>query len=293
MTEIVQLPVETWDWPCSEQDQEAAITALESGNVLLLPRLDFPLRDNERDFYFLSTGAELKGKNISLAPGDDKVRGSSADVAELGVLRGMMVRFSNMSQALVQHLLPSYMATLEKGRTSFRPLEIAGRPSSWRQDDSRLHVDSFPSSPTRGKRILRLFSNVNPVGQGRTWRLGEPFEQVARRYQSSLQGQPWGSSQVLEMLGITKGQRSAYDHYMLQLHDRMKADSAYQASAKQQTVVFEPGSSWLVYTDQVSHAAMGGRLAFEQTFYLPVAGMREPAKSPLRVLERLMGRELV
>ncbi len=293
MTEIVQLPVETWGWPCSEQDQEAAITALESGNVLLLPRLDFPLRDNERDFYFLSTGAELKGKNISLAPGDDKVRGSSADVAELGVLRGMMVRFSNMSQALVQHLLPSYMATLEKGRTSFRPLEIAGRPSSWRQDDSRLHVDSFPSSPTRGKRILRLFSNVNPVGQGRTWRLGEPFEQVARRYQSSLQGQPWGSSQVLEMLGITKGQRSAYDHYMLQLHDRMKADSAYQASAKQQTVVFEPGSSWLVYTDQVSHAAMGGRLAFEQTFYLPVAGMREPAKSPLRVLERLMGRELV
>ena len=293
MTEIVQLPVETWGWPCSEQDQEAAITALESGNVLLLPRLDFPLRDNERDFYFLSTGAELKGKNISLAPGDDKVRGSSADVAELGVLRGMMVRFSNMSQALVQHLLPSYMATLEKGRTSFRPLEIAGRPSSWRQDDSRLHVDSFPSSPTRGKRILRLFSNVNPVGQGRTWRLGEPFEQVARRYQSSLQGQPWGSSQVLEMLGITKGQRSAYDHYMLQLHDRMKADSAYQASAKQQTVVFEPGSSWLVYTDQVSHAAMGGRLAFEQTFYLPVAGMREPAKSPLRVLERLMGRELI
>jgi hypothetical protein len=198
-----------------------------------------------------------------------------------------------MSQALVQHLLPSYMATLEKGRTSFRPLEIAGRPSSWRQDDSRLHVDSFPSSPTRGKRILRLFSNVNPIGEGRTWRLGEPFEQVARRYQSSLQGQPWGSSQVLEMLGITKGQRSAYDHYMLQLHDRMKADSAYQASAKQQTVVFEPGSSWLVYTDQVSHAAMGGRLAFEQTFYLPVAGMREPAKSPLRVLERLMGRELV
>ena len=33
-------------------------------------------------------------------------------------------------------------------------------------------------------------------------------------------------------------------------------------------------------------------LAFEQTFYLPVDGMREPAKSPLRVLERLMGREL-
>jgi hypothetical protein len=49
----------------------------------------------------------------------------------------------------------------------------------------------------------------------------------------------------------------------------------------------------MVYTDQVPHAAMGGRFAFEQTFYLPVAGMRDPAHSPLRVLERLMGRELV
>lgn len=292
MTEIVRLPVESWDWPCSAQDQEAAITALESGNVVLLPQLDFPLRDNERDFYFLSTGAEVKGKNISLSPGDDKVRGSSADVAELGVLRGMMVRFSNMSQALVQHLLPSYTATLERGRTCFCPLEIAGRPSSLREDDTRLHIDSSASSPTRGKRILQLVSNVNPVGQAQTWRLGEPFEQVARRYQSSLQGQPWGSSQVLEMLGITKGQRSAYDHNMLQLHDRMKADSAYQASAEQRIVALKPGGSWLVYTDQVSHAAMSGRLAFEQTFYLPVAGMREPAKSPLRVLERLMGRKL-
>lgn len=292
MTDIVRLPIDTWDPQCSPEDQAAAITALESGNVLLLPQLDFPLRDNERDFYFLSTGTEVKGKNISLSPGDDNVRGSTADVAELGVLRGMMVRFSNMSRGLVQRLLPSYTATLEQGRTSFRPLEVAGRPSSWRQDDTRLHVDSFPSSPTRGKRILRLFSNVNPVGQGRTWRLGEPFEQVARRYQSSLQSPPWGSSQVLEMLGITKGQRSAYDHYMLQLHDRMKSDSAYQDSAEQFTFVFPPGSSWLVYSDQVSHAAMGGRLAFEQTFYLPVAGMRNPASSPLRVLERLMGREL-
>ena len=72
----------------------------------------------------------------------------------------------------------------------------------------------------------------------------------------------------------------------------MKADSAYQASAEQRIVALKPGGSWLVYTDQVSHAAMSGRLAFEQTFYLPVAGMREPAKSPLRVLERLMGRKL-
>ena len=80
---------------------------------------------------------------------------------------------------------------------------------------------------------------------------------------------------------------------MLQLHDRMKADTAYQATAPQHAQEFAPGSSWLVYTDQVSHAAMAGQHAFEQTFYLPLFGMQEPAKSPLRVLERLLGRALV
>ena len=61
----------------------------------------------------------------------------------------------------------------------------------------------------------------------------------------------------------------------------------------ERTHEFTPGSTWLVYTDQVSHAAMAGQYAFEQTFYLPVSGMADPSKSPLRVLERLLRRELV
>ncbi len=292
MTEITQLATDSWAGPCSAQDQATAIAALEDGNVLLLPHLDFPLRDTERELYFQSGGVEVKGKNISLNLADNSVRGSHADAAELGVLRDMMVRFATDSRALVHALLPGYAATIEQGRTSFRPVEVAGRPSSWRKDDTRLHVDSFPSSPTRGKRILRLFTNVNPHGQGRHWRLGERFEDVARRYLAALPNPLWGSSQVLAMLGITKGRRSDYDHFMLQLHDRMKADSAYQGSAGQRDFEFAPGCTWMVYTDQVPHAAMGGRFAFEQTFYLPVAGMQDPAKSPLRVLERLMEREL-
>jgi hypothetical protein len=42
-----------------------------------------------------------------------------------------------------------------------------------------MHVDNFPSTPTRGKRILRVFTNVNPSGRARVWRMGEPFEQMA------------------------------------------------------------------------------------------------------------------
>ena len=83
---------------------------------------------------------------------------------------------------MVGQALPAYRDRLEIGRTSFRPVEIAGRASSWRKDDTRLHIDSFPATPVHGKRILRVFTNVNPHGRPRTWRLGEDFESVAQRF---------------------------------------------------------------------------------------------------------------
>jgi len=45
-------------------------------------------------------------------------------------------------------------------------------------------------------------------------------------------------------------------------------------------------------SDSVSRAARPGQFAFEQTFYLPVSAMKDPERSPLRVLERLAGRKL-
>lgn len=291
MTPIISLPITSWEQPCSEDQQTAAVDALESGAVLLLPDLPFALLDGERQF--LSAATAGAGKNVSLSPADGSVSGSSAQGADLEALSAMMERFAAGSRGLLRQLLPHYDPTIRLARTSFRPVEIAGRVSSWRKDDTRLHVDSFPSSPTGGQRILRLFTSVNPDAQNRVWRVGEPFEEMARQFIPALSSPAWGSSQILSLLGITKGPRSAYDHYMLQLHDRMKADMAYQAAASQHTCEFKPGSTWLVYTDQVSHAAMGGRCAFEQTFYLPVEGMRDPSRSPLKVLERLLGRELV
>ena len=76
----------------------------------------------------------------------------------------------------------------------------------------------------------------------RSWRLGESFEDVARRFLPLLRGPIWGADRVLELLGITKRRRTAYDHYMLQLHDRMKADSVYQSQVAQRTYDFKPGA---------------------------------------------------
>src|SRR5439155_15937417 len=178
-------------------------------------------------------------------------------------------------------------------RTSFRPVEIEGRKTSWRKDDTRLHIDAFPATPVHGRRILRVFANVNPAGRARTWRVGEPFEGIARRFASSLRVPPPGVAPVLHWLRVTKSRRTPYDALMLQLHDRMKADEAYQAQCAQTTIEFPAGSTWLAFTDQVSHAAMAGQYQLEQTFLVSVDAMQEPERSPLRVLEKLKGRSLV
>jgi hypothetical protein len=104
---------------------------------------------------------------------------------------------------------------------------------------------------------------------------------------------PWpGSAHLLRLFRITRTRRSAYDALMLQLHDLMKADADFQAHAPQTSIEFPAGSTWMAFTDQVSHAAMAGQYQLEQTFLLPVAAMREPERSPLRVLERMTGRRL-
>ena len=83
-----------------------------------------------------------------------------------------------MRADLVATLFPRYAPYVQRARTSFRPQPAVGRNVSWRKDDSRLHVDAFPSRPNHGERILRVFSNVNPAAD-RVWRVGEPFEAVA------------------------------------------------------------------------------------------------------------------
>ena len=97
----------------------------------------------------------------------------------------------------------------------------------------------------------------------------------------------------LALLHVTKGTRSAYDHLMLGLHDRAKADLAYQQSSAQQIVRFAPGTTWLCFSDQVMHAAVSGQHMLEQTVHLPLSAMYDRASSPMAILERLTGKALL
>jgi 3-deoxy-D-manno-octulosonic acid hydroxylase-like protein len=268
-----------------------ATEAVEGGDVLWLRERTFEIFPRERTL--LSSAALASGKNVSFDPATGDVGGSAFGGLAARALRGMLSRFSDEADALVRRVFPAYRERMRRGRASFRPIEVAGRRASWRHDDTRLHIDSFPASPVQGQRILRVFTNVNPEGRPRSWRIGEDFDSVARHFASQLRLPVPGTALMLRAFGVTKTRRSAYDALMLQLHDGMKADAAYQSGALQTAFDFPAGSSWIAFTDQVSHAAIAGQYQLEQTFLLPVDAMRDERRSPLRVLERLKGRPLV
>ncbi len=287
-----ELPISEWNGPFPAALQEQALQALESGRVLFLPVL--PFRTDAHEAAFLHPDAAGAGrKNISLDPATGRIANTTLPSGEAAHLAAMLDRFGRAAEQLIKDLLPRYADTLERARTSFRPVEIEGRPTSPRHDDRLLHVDAFPSRPLRGNRILRLFSNVAPDGSARAWNVGEPFGDFAGRFLPGRHPAFPATAWLLDRLGVTKGRRSRYDEIMLQLHDSGKTSTAYQASAPHASVSFPSGTTWLCFTDQVLHAALAGHCALEQTFHLPVAAMGDPATSPLRVLERLSGRRLV
>ncbi len=290
MQRILTVAARNWDETFSADVQESALGALEDGKVLFLPKLAFPLLAEEQ--VFLTPQTVNRSKNVSYDPQSGQVGGTGAIGFKLEQLRCLLDRYAGATARLVTRLFPAYKSGIQQGRTSLRPVEIAGRETSWRKDDTRLHVDSFPSMPTAGNRILRVFCNINPENQPRVWRIGEPFDAVARRFWPNLRAPNWPKNLLMFLLRATKSLRTPYDHYMLQLHDHMKEDQSYQSNSKQLTHGFPPGSTWICYTDQVPHAAMSGIHQLEQTYYVPVRCLRKEQSAPLRVLEQLAHRKL-
>ena len=290
MDVLKSFPFDAWSGPLAQSDRRDAISALESGHVLFFPQLAFSLLPSEHSLLSpaLSSG---RSKNISLDPAG-RLENAKLSPEERSLLPAMMERFADGAHALVCELFPRYSPKLERARTSFRPVEIAGRRSSRINDDTRLHIDAFPARPMHGRRILRLFCNVHPRGVPRVWIVGEPFAEMVTKLLPRVREPMPLKPRFLAAIGATRGVRSAYDSLMLGLHDAAKLDTDYQDRVTKTELRFPPGSSWLCFTDQVMHAAISGQFVLEQTFYLDVDAMAEPARAPIKVLEALSGRRL-
>ena len=75
---------------------------------------------------------------------------------------------------------------------------------------------------------------------------------------------------------------------MLRFHHFLKENAEFQRDCPKQHWSFPPGSSWMVYTDMVSHAVLSGQYALEQTFLVSKDAMVTPERAPISVLRELV-----
>lgn len=296
MQRIVSLPFAEWSPDVGTEGSRHMTEDLEAGRVLFLPGLEFSPKEREYRFFdpsWLGRRQKLIAFDPARGEGRSALSGAKGTAADLHELAAMIARFRVGALTLVAALFPTYKPWLRAADTTFRPMDVEEDKRPWREDDSLLHVDAFPARPCRGGRILRVFSNVNPAGVPRLWKLGGNFESIARQFAPVVDAPLPGAAALLRLLRLTHERRSLYDHLMLGMHDAMKQDADYQARASHQVFPFPDGSTWICFPDQCPHAALAGQFLLEQTVLLPVTALEHPEHAPLRVLERLLGQTLV
>lgn len=276
---------------------------LEEGNILLLRST--PFAPGEEACSFLRAQrqtASASHKNIAYKPHLDKVTGIDLESEQNAEkTRQIIAAYSRGALAFMSRIFPQYAKYWRIDYASFRPVEEQGRNLPIRHRNDLMHLDAFPTRPTHGDRILRLFTNIHPE-RDRIWGTSDKFEVIADKYAmkaglKDVTGWPAGARRGLmraaKSVGFRFPDRSAYDDFMLGFHHFLKCQEDFQKNGQVHTAVFPPGSSWISFTDQVAHKALSGQYALEQTCIVPYQAMEQPELAPVAVLEKLAGCRLV
>ncbi|MGD0955902.1 MAG: Kdo hydroxylase family protein [Candidatus Acidiferrales bacterium] len=291
-----------WAYPAQRAARaRACCEALERGQILFFREPPFDLPAEDREFLLSQQWAELRlHKNVSYRPSEDVLKGVSGDAATVDRLHSILRNYSAQVADFVTKFLATYAGKWTLDFSSFRPFEEERRGLPLHKRNDLLHVDAFPSRPTRGGRILRVFTNLNPV-KPRVWNTTQDFESLARQYAQEAGLQRFAEDSVVsrtvqnwgEKLGFRGTGRTPYDMFMLRFHDYLKENAEFQKDCPKVRLEFPPLATWLVYTDGVAHAAMSGQYALEQTFLVPPKALVAPERAPYRILEKIAGCPLV
>jgi hypothetical protein len=289
---------------CAEKNTDPRVI-LERGDILFFPDGGFEIPFEIRTALLGATqDARSFHKNIAYKPKIDDVSGL-VDRSEAETTRQAMREYSRRALEFMARILPAYARSWKVDYASFRSIEERGRELPLTKRNDLLHVDAFPTRPVFGDLILRCFTNVN-AEQSREWMTSDPFAALAAneakkagldRYvgaaRSPLHKLRRDATRTLSKAGLPVVDRSPYDAFMLHFHDWLKSNETYQRDCPKYRFELPPGSTWLVFTDMVPHAVLGGRLALEQTVIVSRDSLETPARAPSAILERLAGRQLV
>lgn len=267
---------------------------LERGDIGVWPACPFfSPAGADREILLNPLRAHVGTKDISYDPATQRFSGRRLPPPAVATdLQDVLTRFSAAAQAWLAETFPEYAGGLTPDRVTWHGTEEATRKLRHTARNDLLHIDNFPTRPTHGRRILRLFLNVHPTDP-QVWGTSERFPALLDRYRAkhavpSKSEAEWLAlgGRWLKLFRAGWEGRSEYDALMLRLHHFLKNDHAFQTRAARRLWTFPPGTAWLAFTDSLSYAWLRGRQTLEQSFFVSRDVLREPDESPLARLCR-------
>jgi hypothetical protein len=266
-----------------------AAEALERNELAFFPLCPFPLPPaGQLDFLRRQQTVAFGHKDVSFDPEKRKLAGQKlAHPSEARRLADVLAEFSAAATSWLTKTYRRYARGLVRDRATLRTVEEATRTVRLTARNDLLHIDNFPSRPALGRRILRLYVNINPTDP-RVWATSERFPELMARFAAghripARSAAAW-TAPARGMVGLLTGgrvRRSAYDAWMLKLHHFLKEDEAFQCQAVRKMWTFPPGSMWLLFADGLAHAQLRGRFALDHSYFVPPECLALPDESPL------------
>jgi hypothetical protein len=285
---------------------EAIEDAMESAEVVFWLRCPVEL-PSEDDLQFMRTGLphELQVKNISYHPESDSIPRFEAEPAVRDRIEPILRTHGQRVEAFLRRATPDYVPGWTLGTTSFRSIEEQGRKLKPRSSNELVHIDAGAYGATNGARILRFFVNIHPT-RDRIWGTKGGFGALLARHRELIDAAKGGRDRVALEKGaldrLYSGMVTAlskvyplfqvidsspYDRSMRRIHNYMKENPAFRDSPEgYQEIHFPPLSSWMVFTDGISHSVLSGQHALVTTVLIPLENARNPALAPFNVLAR-------
>jgi len=272
---------------------------LEEGRILFFERSPFDLaKADQESLLTWREGGSRQVSHVSYHPLEGPLAGTMGSKSAGRRVHGIMRHYSSEVTRSVGWLLAPYAMdwTLDHASLRLKPGKGGAVPPRERND--LLHVDAYSTRPTRGRRLLRCFTNIHPV-EPVVWAVAGSFEAVAQAYAEeaglgriAAQGSRRSHPLVRElkmMLGMKALDLTAYDRFMLGFAQHLKGKKDWQEKSRKIRLEFPPGSSWLCLTDGVPHAELSAAGTLEQGFTIPLRVVIRPERAPIRVLEGIAG----
>lgn len=264
----------------------------ERGEIVVWPTCPF-IQFAETDLRILNNiSATFAGKkDISFDPLNRRFSGRRSIAGENAVqLEELFLHFSQLAEEWLLHTCPEYEGGVVRDRVTWHLSEEATRLLRHNARNDLLHIDHFPTRPSNGRRILRVFINLDQHDPN-VWSTADRIREIVQQYGRvhpipKREQESWLSTKTRwpqfflpNWLG-----RSEYDSLMLRIHHWLKNNEDYQVKSARKLWSFPSGCMWAVCTDSLSYAWLRGKRVLEHSFFINQNVWQAVDHAPISIL---------